>query len=344
MAESEVSGLAKKIREAGSEQYDLSSYNKPQVDSVMSDAFAKPIKSAEPLKVSFIVGAGRGQGRGKYSENLPKLVAEAMRQIGYDEDKHADTCWECQGSFKYQHDTDKNLKVIHVFPNIDRIQVTSSRQVDRNVERLMLTTVCSIEKFSDLVDERVWSFTSKKNLLEGLKSKKKLLQAIEQKYINVKPVTEEEEELYNSITIDVVAQKMNLLEQQMEQLMTSEQLTQDEQVEVRDILDKRIKKLKKKLGKETSTKKQEKLKATIKSLQEKRTLVLNSRPAVWSKRNEREIAKLDKKLKELEMIEGRSQRSLADLKKLKNKASLQTRRDELLESEKGWFEQPFDDL
>ena len=26
---------------------------------------------------------------------------------------------ECAGSFKYQHDTDKDLKFIHVFPKID---------------------------------------------------------------------------------------------------------------------------------------------------------------------------------------------------------------------------------
>jgi len=341
MAESEFSGMAKKIREQTEDNFDLAGYTKITIDSFVQDAFSTEIKSKEPMRVSFIVGAGRGRS-GRYPDNLSKLVAEALRSIDYEEDKHADTSWDCQGVFKYQHDTDKNLKVMHVFPKIDRIKEESggAKKVSQKMQRLDLATLCSREKFEGLVDERVWSFTSKKNLLEGLKMKKKALQAIEQKYINVQPVSEEEEELYNSVTLDLVTDKMTLLEKQMEWLMSNEQLTKKEQVEVVAMLDKRIKKFQKKAGKETSEKKKAKLAETVANLQAKREVVVNSRPAIWAKRNEKEIKSLNKKLRELEIIESRSQRTASDLKKLKNKDAWTTKRDALLEREKGWFEEP----
>jgi len=340
MAEAEYSGLAKKIREGADDTFDLAGYGKIQLDTLMANAFSKEIKSAEPMKVSFIVGAGRGRS-GNYPDNLPKLVAQALRNIDYDEDKHADTSWECQGSFKYQHDTDKNLKVMHVFPKIDKIeQKQDEKKVDRDEERLQLAAVCSRENFEALVEERVWSFASKRNLFDGLNAKKKALQAIEQKYINVEPVSEEEDKLYNSITLDLVADKMTLLERQMQHLMSTEQLTKQEQVEVVAMLDKRIKKHKKKIKAATTDKKKNKLKAAMEGFQERREVVVNSRPAIWAKRNEREIKALNKKLRELEIIESRSQRSASDLKKLKNKDAWTEKRDGLLEREKAWFENP----
>ena len=41
---------------------------------------------------------------------------EALRGIGFEEDRGASAIMACQGMFKYQHDTDKDLKFIHVFP------------------------------------------------------------------------------------------------------------------------------------------------------------------------------------------------------------------------------------
>ena len=40
----------------------------------------------------------------------------ALRDTGYSEDRGASVSFLCAGSFKYQHDTGKNLKFVHVFP------------------------------------------------------------------------------------------------------------------------------------------------------------------------------------------------------------------------------------
>ena len=57
--------------------------------------------------------------RQKYGDDMPKHCREALRAIGFEEDRGACAVMECAGSFKYQHDTDKDLKFIHVFPKID---------------------------------------------------------------------------------------------------------------------------------------------------------------------------------------------------------------------------------
>ena len=42
----------------------------------------------------------------------------ALTSIGFEEDRGGCAVMACQGSFKYQHDTDKDLKFIHVFPKV----------------------------------------------------------------------------------------------------------------------------------------------------------------------------------------------------------------------------------
>jgi hypothetical protein len=44
------------------------------------------------------------------------IYREALRTVGFEEDRGASAVMECAGTYKYQHDTDKDLKFIHVFP------------------------------------------------------------------------------------------------------------------------------------------------------------------------------------------------------------------------------------
>jgi hypothetical protein len=55
---------------------------------------------------TFVVGGGK-KVRSKYREQLPKEFIEALRAVGYIEDRGASACKECQRMYKYQHDTDK---------------------------------------------------------------------------------------------------------------------------------------------------------------------------------------------------------------------------------------------
>jgi len=70
------------------------------------------------FRTSFIVGGGK-KVRGKYDAALPKYISQALGAIGYEEDKGASVSLACQGRFKYQHNTDTDLKTMHVFPRVE---------------------------------------------------------------------------------------------------------------------------------------------------------------------------------------------------------------------------------
>ena len=48
----------------------------------------------------------------------PRMWVREGALCRYVEDRGASCCLECQGSYKFQHDTDKNLMFMHVFPNV----------------------------------------------------------------------------------------------------------------------------------------------------------------------------------------------------------------------------------
>ena len=99
------------------EQHDLHGYDHGQIDEVVRGAFGDPLPSPAPVKITFVVGAGK-KARQKYSPSLPKDLIASLSSLGFEEDRGASACFECCGTFKYQHDTDKDLKFLHVFPHV----------------------------------------------------------------------------------------------------------------------------------------------------------------------------------------------------------------------------------
>ena len=73
---------------------------------------------------------------------------EALRAIGFEEDRGACAVMECAGCFKYQHDTDKDLKFIHVLmpPMCENDHDTNDRSVDGS----MMTPPWAVERFCPL--------------------------------------------------------------------------------------------------------------------------------------------------------------------------------------------------
>lgn len=56
--------------------------------------------------------------RQKYPDELPKWMVNALTAVGYQEDNSACVEAGSAGKFKYHHDTNKNLKFVHVFPKL----------------------------------------------------------------------------------------------------------------------------------------------------------------------------------------------------------------------------------
>jgi hypothetical protein len=90
---------------------------------------------------------------------------------------------QCAGSFKYQHDTDKDLKFIHVFPKIDTAAAAAAApQADdgeaeikvagMSLEELPpehLCAIVSLDTFGKLYSKQCPSFSQRRALLKALK-------------------------------------------------------------------------------------------------------------------------------------------------------------------------------
>ena len=71
------------------------------------------------VRFSFVVGAGK-LARQKYDDALVKWFSQAMINVaGYEQDNGAVASFECAGSFKFQHDTGKDV----CFSKRDRVVV-----------------------------------------------------------------------------------------------------------------------------------------------------------------------------------------------------------------------------
>ena len=105
--------LAGRIRAGGSDTYDLAGYSPLQAADLMQAAFGAPIEASEMMKVTLVVGGGK-KVRTAYggTEGLVRDVCSALEKLGFAGDRGASCTLECQGSFKYQHDTDKARRCI----------------------------------------------------------------------------------------------------------------------------------------------------------------------------------------------------------------------------------------
>jgi hypothetical protein len=113
-----VHGLAATIRSVEeSETFDLAGQNGTTISSTIVDAFTEPFVRSDisrMVRITLIIGAGK-QARQKYDDNAIKYVTAALQQCGYVEDRAASCIPECAGSYKSQHDTAKNLKLLLFF-------------------------------------------------------------------------------------------------------------------------------------------------------------------------------------------------------------------------------------
>lgn len=111
--------LALAIRSSkDSDEFDLQGYGAETCDALAQNAFAKPLPLKEMVRFSFTVGGGK-KVRQKYNDGLPTLLCDALKRVGFAEDRGASLSLDSAGCYKYQHNTDTDLKVVHVFPRID---------------------------------------------------------------------------------------------------------------------------------------------------------------------------------------------------------------------------------
>jgi hypothetical protein len=69
---------------------------------------------------------------------------------------------ECAGKYKQQHDTDKDLKFIHVFPRIELMSASKGAEDKSDLMDLgspgYLAAVCALETFKKMVASKTQSW------------------------------------------------------------------------------------------------------------------------------------------------------------------------------------------
>jgi len=330
-----------------STELDLANWQLEWMEALVCDVFARAIACDDGhyAHVKFIVGGGK-KTRGKYEEETLKVMTTALREVGYEDDRGASACAECQGTYKYQHDTDKDLKYLHVFPRVTH----ASREGGEEMGSKGATAspehracACDLSEFKRLVEMYTPSFSQKRALLRRMKVMEQALSALEQKVIAMEQLSDREQKMYDSMR--EVASKIEFLQGALDDMIKKGRLTKGEQDEIVDDLTSKVKDIElmmSEANEESKPKKVEVLLAKKDMAQKKIDSVLGKPPIVYTVPHERELADLKKELNSLKKLQSESKGKLmsgADAAKCAKMPALEERIANLESNDdKGWYE------
>eukprot|EP00667_Euglena_gracilis_P016408 EG_transcript_17168 len=326
-----MAALAKQILlAADTEEYDLDGFGPDDCDELAAEAFKNPIPCPKMFRVTFVVGGGK-KVRQKYSPDLPKFLSDALRAVGYEEDKGAAVSLDSQGKFKYQHDTGKDLKYIHVFPFV-KIQEESDgtmRIAGYRVDDMppeIKCTLCEMETFKDLVKQKCPTFTQKRCLLKAMKGVQGRFEEFEQRMAALQPLTAEEQELYEGQV--AMAEKVDDLTKQVQVLLDSGKVSKAEAALLLTELTEKLKKAEKAIkDAEAEGKKTTKLEAQREALAAQLEKLRGATPITYKKKNEKEIVELKEKIE-------RMREQLTPLNAIQD---AEAKMERLKQEQEGWY-------
>jgi hypothetical protein len=334
---------------------DLAGFTKEWAETLVRGAFAEGVKCASGFYPSckFIIGGGK-KTRAKYDDDLLKHLTGALRERGFEDDRGASACKECQGTYKYQHDTDKDLKYLHVFPRAAHEAEAGEENeggagsADAQSPEYRACT-CDLEEFERLVEMYTPSFSQKRALLRRMKVMEHALNALEQKVIAMEALNDREQKMYDSM-IEVAA-KIEFLQRELDDMIKKGRLTKGEQGEIVEDLELKLQDIDLMVNEaqeEGKAKRVDALNAKKELAQKKIDSVLAKPPIVYTVPHERELADLKKELNSLKKIQSQAKGKLmsgADAAKCAKIPTLEERIASLENSdEKGWYEDEVKDL
>jgi len=339
-----VSGMAGSIRAATeSETFDLAGQTPATISTTVQNAFGKPLDHLDPgqmIRITFVTGAGK-LGRQKYDEGAAKAVTASLRGLGFEEDRAASCVVECGGTFKMQHDTGKNLKTVVVFPMV--VDKSSSTEETSNASTSAVKPQSLLKKgspqhmiatgsnavFERMLASKCSSWSQKKGCLAALESLKTLLDSLDKKLLTGTPLTDAEQDLYDTVSVNNITEKEAIVKREMQQQVEETgNLTKREKEtllkQVTDRMDNATKELKEAKG----PKKKEKLETMLGKMKERKSKLEKIDPKPPQKlKNEAAITKLRVEIRPLLKMEDSAKGRLLSIKETQTLA----RKDEILE-------------
>eukprot|EP00928_Gymnodinium_smaydae_P039467 TRINITY_DN26960_c0_g1_i1.p1 TRINITY_DN26960_c0_g1~~TRINITY_DN26960_c0_g1_i1.p1 ORF type:complete len:1213 (-),score=240.06 TRINITY_DN26960_c0_g1_i1:341-3829(-) len=104
------------------------------------------------VRITFIVGGGKAV-RGRYSETLTKTLGVALQDLGFMQNSAASCDLVCAGSFKGQHDTQRNQTLVHVFPRIAAGSDIAAHTLPAHETHEQACTRLAAASWADFVEE-----------------------------------------------------------------------------------------------------------------------------------------------------------------------------------------------
>ncbi|KAG5189637.1 hypothetical protein JKP88DRAFT_269378 [Tribonema minus] len=332
---------------------DLGGYDEAQVRTYVMDHFTKPMEGAEPIKLTFVVGAGKGD-RQKYHPDLSKYMTTALRELGFEEDRAASACKECMGTFKSQHDTSKNLKFMHVFPHVDLKSGNEASAQEICAEQRgvhLLCASCEFDTFKEMVAVKTQSWGQRKRLCRALQDMAERFEVAEAKMIRMEALSPEEQVLYDSTSADLLAEKVTWLTAALKRMADEGQLTAREKTQVLAQIDAKLAALP---GGKREAEGDDggdaepppaapippKVQKQREALSARRRAVAAAQPIAHPLRHAAEMQALFVRLaaaERLEAVKGRLL-TMAEVKTVGEKGEVQEALDELEAACRGWFE------
>ncbi len=328
-----------------SEQYDLAGFSPAWLKDLVDGCLGQTLPAKTYVACKFVIGGGK-KTRAKYDPDMLKHLSEALRGAGLEEDRGASACEQCQGMYKYQHDTDKDLKYLHVFPRVDIAAAGDDGGAgagaagleDRSPE--MQCVSCSFEEFRDLVAMNVPSFSQKRALLKRMKVMTAALEQLEKMLVEQRVLTEQEQEMYDSM-VDV-SDKVEYLNKELEKMVTKGRLTKGEQKQMVDDFARKMEELdvmSAAAETEGKAKRRDALLARKDDIAKKADAIAECKPIVYTVAHEKEMNDLRADIAALAKLENSGKLLKGDdLAKLAKKPRLEERLALLEGEDKGWFE------
>ena len=333
-----------------SETFDLAGQNAATIDRTIRDAFADPFPpfpgDVGMIRVTFVTGAGK-LGRQKYDDNAARALTQALRDLGYEEDRGASAIAECAGSYKLQHDTGKNLKTVVVFPKVltandagDGVAGLSlddggaggageSLIPERTPEHKIAYS--SMNVFQRMISSTCPSWSQKKGCVNAIESIKKKLESMDDKLVHGTPLNPAEQEFYDSVSSGSLDEKVSHVRDLMHKQVDDGKITAEERRVLLEQVSDRLDDLERNIAdakKDGKKKKVENLTAAKAKAEERKAKLSNISPVPpHPLKNEPQIAKLRKELLPLLEVEDAAKGRLLTLKE----SQAVGRKDEIME-------------
>lgn len=332
-----MSGLAGKVRRATeSDEFDLAGYDQARCDEMAKGAFTEPLPLTSMIRISFVVGGGK-LVRQKYSDDLPKIFMSSMSAIGYVNDESAAVEVGSAGKYKYQHDTNKNLKFVHVFPKLSAPAAAEGGNEEEGEEAARPLSAeekvlrCGPEQMARILTDFLPTYGQKKNLLDILKERIAKWNRADEKTRAMGKLTDEEDEVYNyDIGVDEIQEKEKAVASSLQDMVEAGNLTANEQKYLLESLGDKLKTLEEN-GKKAPPKLSE-------MIQKAKNISAVSLPPL---KYATEIADTQRKLNNLAKLEASIKGKMGTIEQqrtLSEKPDLEEAFSVYSERSRGWFE------